>query len=422
MRLLRWLFYTLMKQKTPYILIIILLTSFVYSNLNQLVFASVDDKWQLLDEKLVKASHFNLVFLYNVFTRINSAQYSPVNTLYYYFIYQINGFDAYWFHLFSFMLHLVNVGLVYVFTKKIASVFEVNNAAIIAYAVASIWAVLPFNVEAVAWISASKIMLYAFWGLISLICFFDAYQQNSRYLYFTSLISFVLSFLSKEQAVLFPLVMVLLLFTIQKRSATYSLKRIISYTFPFVLLSIILGVITLYVASQINGPSNFPHYPFSQRIILVFYCMGFYVFNLLIPVQLHFHYPFPTLPGQTLPLTYYIFPFAILLMIWQLINITRKSTNSSFYFFCAGVFILHLLLCIQIFPLDRAAMLADRYMYMPSLGLLIMLFGFLSVNLKLNFNQLSLKNTLVVTFFAIYVLFLAFYSHTLVAKWETMSL
>ena len=51
-----------MKNKIPFILIAIILASFIYCSLNQLGFAFVDDKWMLLDERLIQVNAFNWGF------------------------------------------------------------------------------------------------------------------------------------------------------------------------------------------------------------------------------------------------------------------------------------------------------------------------------------------------------------------------
>lgn len=411
-----------MKNKLPFLITAILLACAVYSNLNQLWFASVDDDWMLLNEKLIRSTSFNLQFLREVFSRINSLQYSPVNTIYYYLVYQINGYDAYWFHLFSFFIHLLNVVLIYVLTKKIITVYKLANADIIAWSVALLWAVVPFNVEAVVWISASKILLYTFLGILSFIFFIEAFLNGKKSFYLLSIISFILSCLCKEQAVLFPLMMGIFVFTYQKGTAPENFKKKIGFLLPFLAIAFLFGLVSLYVAIYGVGTHDIPRYDFSQRIVLSFFCIGFYIFNLFIPVNLHYHYPFPVPPGTPLPISYYIYPFAMLLIGWQLKNFLKNNANRRFYFFCIGVFIIHLLLCVQIFPLVRASMLADRYMYIPSIGLIMLILCFLNNTFRPTFDKFNIKNTLLAAGYSAYLLTIAIYSHNLIENWKTMSL
>lgn len=376
----------------------------------------------LLNEKLVRSTSFNMQFLSEVFTRINSLQYSPVNTIYYYLVYQINGYDAYWFHLFSFFIHLSNVVLIYVLTKKIITVYKLANPDIIAWSVALLWAVVPFNVEAVVWISASKILLYTFFGMLSFIFFIDALLGRKKIYYLLSVISFILSCLCKEQAVLFPLMMAVFVFTCQTGPAYEKFIKKITLLLPFLAIAFFFGLVSLYVAIYGTGTHDIPRYAFSQRIVLSFFCIGFYIFNLFVPVNLHYHYAFPVSPGTTLPSSYYIYPFAMLLIGWQLKNFLKNSVNRGFYLFCLGLFIVHLLLCVQIFPLARASMLADRYMYIPSIGLIMLVICLLNITLRPTFDKFTIKNTVLVTGYAAYLLTIAFYSHNLIDNWKMLSL
>ena len=409
-----------MKDKLPFILIVVVLVAYVYAPLTQIGFAKVDDKWMLLDEQF---SIFDWAFLRNVFSETNSLQYAPINTLYYYVVYQVNGFDPYYFHLFSLLVHLLNVGLTYILVKKLLDIFLVLNAVVVSFATALVWAILPFNVESVVWISASKILLYTFWGNVSFVCFIDAYLKSSKWLYISSLVAFVLSFLAKEQAVLYPLMMALFVYVYQLKFYSKSnIKKLVLYTGPVLLLAFVFGLITAYIAIYGEGFHHVDRYPFSQRIILAFYCLYFYIFSCFVPINLHYHYPFPMKIGSALPIVYYIFPCLTIIIGWFSYNMIKNNTNKLFYIMCLGIFIINLLLTIQIVPLARASMLADRYMYISSIGLLLIALTVLNEKFDLTFKKATTANITIAICFALYVLALSFYSHNLVNHWQTMQL
>jgi hypothetical protein len=412
-----------MKTKLPFLLVAIVLISIIYSSITQIRFAFVDDKWMLLDEKLIIVPKVDWDFLKQVFTRINSLQYSPLNTLYYYFIYQINGYDPYYYHLGSFIIHALNVLLVFILVRKILILFKISNIEILAYGVALIWAVLPLNVESVIWISASKILLYTFFGLISFILFLDAFLEGSKYLYVASIVTFILSFLAKEQAVLFPFMMILFVFTYQQKNKLgLSISRMLKYISPFFILALIFGLVTLYTVIYGGGSHDIERFPFSQRIVLMFYCICFYIFNNFIPVNLHYHYAFPIHSGQSLPFIYYLYPVLLLSIMWQFFVLAKKKTNFYLYLFCFGIFMIHLILCIQLVPLPRAAMIADRYMYIPSVGLLLIAAVILNENFDLSFKKMNRPAILISFAFVIYMLFLTVSSYDLVENWKKMQL
>lgn len=412
-----------MKNKFPFISIVIVLLSYVYASIIQIGFADVDDKWMLLDVTLIQAKTFNLTFIKAVMFQINNLQYSPLNTFYYYFIYQINGYDPYYYHLSSLFIHVLNVALTYLLVKKLLDTFDISNSSILSFAIALVWAVLPFNVEAVVWISASKILLCTFFGNLSFICFVHAFTKSNKLLYAISILTFVLSFLAKEQAVLYSLAMGLFVCAYQlKFNSKLNVKTLALYAAPFIVLAFMLGLITTYIAVYGGGAHDIDRYPFGQRFILAFYCLYFYIFNCLVPVNLHYHYPFPIKLGHALPVIYYIFAIITLIMTWLIYNLLKSNKNKSLYVMGIGIFLIHLLLTLQIIPLPRAAMLADRYMYNSSVGVLLCFVTILNEKFDLSFKKMQQSHIIILACFIIYIIGLSIYSHNLVDSWKNMQL
>ena len=78
--------------------------------------------------------------------------------------FQRAGFSSF-FHLTSLCWHLANVCLVYRFFIMLLSksnVYIEYNIRIIAFFTALLWGIHPVNVESVAWLSASKVLIYTF--------------------------------------------------------------------------------------------------------------------------------------------------------------------------------------------------------------------------------------------------------------------
>jgi hypothetical protein len=412
-----------MKNKLPFILIVVVLLGYVYSNLNQIGFASVDDQWMLLDDPLVQSKTFDLNFIKSLFTEINGLQYAPLNTFYYYVIYQINGYDPYYYHLCSLMIHLLNVVITYMLARRVLEIFQISNASLIGFAVALVWAILPFNVESVVWISASKILLYTLWGNISFLCFAEAYIKSNKLLYAACIITFTLSFLAKEQAVLYALMMGIFAYAYQLKTAQkVKIKNLIVFMLPCMVVALIFGLITVYAAVYGAGSHNVARYPFGQRLVLSFYCLCFYIFNCFIPINLHYHYPFPMEIGSGLPVIYYIFPVVVLALIGFSYKVLKNNSYKEFYMMALGIFITHLLLTIQITPLARASMLADRYMYVSSIGLLLIISVIVNNKFDLTFKKITKSNVIVLACFGIYLLVLSIYSHRLVDNWQHLLL
>jgi hypothetical protein len=121
------------------------------------------------------------------------------------------------FHITNIGLHTCNSVLVYLVLKR----WNVWAAVVVSI----LWGVHPLNVEAVAWISARKDLLYSFFLLLSVLLFFSDKHK-------ASVVMFGASLMSKVSGVVLPVVMVLY----GERKSTY----------PYFILAILFGIISLF--------------------------------------------------------------------------------------------------------------------------------------------------------------------------------
>ncbi|WP_345212060.1 hypothetical protein [Mucilaginibacter gynuensis] len=411
-----------MKRYVPAISVIILVLVFVYQPIASLGFAWFDDDWMLLNHKLIHPAEFNIAYVAKVFGTFNSLQYSPLNTLCYYFIYQINAYDPYWFHLFCFLIHILNTGLVYKISKRLFGRFNVQPATRLAYICCVIWAIHPLNVESVVWISASKIPLFSFFNMLAMLAFINYVDTGNKANYWLSVIAFILSCFVKEQAVVLPVILIIYLICIKKLSLL-TLKQYMFVLSPFIIVAIIFGIVTLIALKTAIGLATpISKYPFYQRIVFAFYCLCFYCFNFILPVDLHYHYSYPIKPNETLPWVYYTFIPAFIVLATAAWRYLRQSINKRLYAFGIGFFLAHLALCLQIIPLSRPAIMADRYMYLPTLGLLLIL---VPVGYQYVIQLINHKGQIFKLALAIVILVIAglcIYSRDLVYNWNYISI
>lgn len=404
--------------------IVSLLAGFIYAPITHLNFSQPDDRWMLLKYTDVHPEHFSLTYLHRIFTTFNDIQYSPVNTLYYYLIYQINGYDAYYYHLFSVILHLLNTVVVYYIARRIFLLFSINNVNICSFLLSLLWCINPLNVEPVVWISASKVILFSSFSLLSFLNFIKAYQYGKEKYFLYSILFLLLSCFCKEQAIVTPVMFILFVICLngKKRMQPLKWKSWIGYFSIMLLISIIFGLISLK-ANSLATSQFIPiiKYPLSQRIVLSFYCISFYLTSQIIPIHLHYHYPFPINPNEWMPISYYIYPIVFLLFCILLISVIRQSKNSLFYIFGIGMFLLQIILVLQIIPMTRPAIMADRYMYIPSFALLMMLVPIGVNNIYFKIRNQKVKHIIKILL-VLYVLYFTIYSHHLVRNWTIINL
>ena len=96
------------------------------------------------------------------FSTFHAGLYHPLTTLSFAIDYAIGKGSAFSFHFTNLLFHLANTYLIFILIRKLFSNLS------IAYLVALLFGVHPLHVEAVAWITSRKDLLYVFFFLGSL--------------------------------------------------------------------------------------------------------------------------------------------------------------------------------------------------------------------------------------------------------------
>jgi tetratricopeptide (TPR) repeat protein len=286
---------------------------------------------------------------------------------------QIYGLRPWGHHLTSVLFHAMNAALVFVLLRQL------SGASWRSFLAAVIFAVHPLHVESVAWVSERKDVLSGFCGLLSL-CFYVRYATKSGIGdYFLALSFLALGLMSKAMLVTWPFVMLLLdywpLNRIQgfalfrqsssaRKSKPLRFRRLLIEKIPFFALVVAAMFIAVVAQKQEGALKDLKSLPLDARCgnAVVSYCR--YVGKLFWPTDLAVIYPHPGYwkIGQVL------FAGAFLLVISILFLVMRRR----YPFLLIGWlwFIGTLLPVIQLVQMGGIAM-ADRYAYLPSLGILL---------------------------------------------------
>ena len=333
-----------------------------------------DDTWQVLENPLVDGASFQDV-LYH-FTHFWQMQYSPVNSLFYLLIARLFGMDAGAFHTACLLVHWGSTVLVYGMVKNLVPVLipRAEPARIRAYSffTALIFAIHPLQVESVAWISASKIVLYGFFTLLALYNYIRYIQTSSWLWLVLTALAYALGFGSKEQAIILPLNLILFDYMFGRYAGLEWKKlfreRVLLEKVPFFLMA--LG---FWYFSSVNnlGTMSADGYPLYQRSVFGLYSISEYIFRFLAPVKLYFMHPFPVSPGEPLPLYFYGYILLAGIVGWFVWDSYRKGNMPVVFGFL--FFLVNLLLVLHIIPLPRTVITADRYMYLSMIGAALIL-------------------------------------------------
>lgn len=377
-----------------------------------------DDDWMVYENRYVFSLSLENIKIY--FTNFYKGQYSPINTLAYGVIYHFFGIDPTYFHGFSLILHLANVLFVLYFLRQLIilrgkDILKDGSEAdytLVPFFTGLLFLIHPMQVESVVWVSASKVLLYAFFFLSALVFYLRYIATCHRGYYLLSIVIFILSFGAKEQTVVLPVVLILIDWYLGRDLKD---RKVVLEKLPFFLLSIGFSVISM--AAQHTGFSyklENEYYPLIDRFFLASYAFTEYIFKLLVPFKLSAWYKFPMAPGEAVPVKYYFYPVLILFFgyyLWQF-WIERKY----WILFGFTFFTINIMLTLHILPMARGLLMADRYVYVGSIGI----FYILSIYMLSVYQQNKLKSRrrMMLSAIIIYLTGLGGYSFWYIDHWN----
>jgi protein O-mannosyl-transferase len=145
-------------------------------------------------------------------------------------------------------------------------------------------------------------------------------------------------------------------------------KTVVFEKLPFFALSIVFGLISIRAAASFGHIEVLEAgYNLVDRIFLLSYGVAFYLVKLIFPVNLSAIYAYPEKTAGWLPLEYYL-SFVLLLLIAFGIYRLRKYRRETFLGF--AFFILAISMVLPLFW-SRLFIVADRYVYLPYIGLFV---------------------------------------------------
>jgi hypothetical protein len=326
-------------------LVVIVLTFLAFRPVLDCGFVDWDDKQHLLDYRwirLLSASH-----LARIFQDVVNGTYIPLTMLSFAFEYHFFGANPWIYHLTNLCLHLAVTLLVFVFGLQAGLSLRAACMA------ALLFGVHPMHVESVAWVTERKDVLYSVFYLLA-ICLYERYRQCGRgSVYLGSLICGMLSLLAKPMALSLPLI----LWVCDRLARRPFSLRIIGDKIPFFLFVVPVTWIT-YVHHARMPVNNWLEAPLLWCWTLSFYVQKFFLPLILLPI-----YPLPK-PVSLFNPEYALSVMTVILLVLMMIRhrASRWVMFAGSYFFFSIFFLLRVDVGVD------ANIVADRFMYLPSLG------------------------------------------------------
>ncbi|MFH1614346.1 MAG: tetratricopeptide repeat protein [Planctomycetota bacterium] len=271
--------------------------------------------------------------------------------------------NLYIFHRTSLTLHLANTAMVVVLLYLLFGRIWVAAAA------GLLFGVHPMTVEPICWVSDRKTLLAMFFSLWCLICYIRFTRKGGYLLYAGCIVMYALALISKPTCITMPILMLLMDYWPLNRLRGRAVKE----KLPFFIMAGVSAII-IYVSQSRTAAAVLPTHYNAQRIMLIVcHNIVFYLFKIVWPVNLSPHYAFPALLELSNPaiLTGVIGSCMLIFLLVFSLRWTRAALTGWLFFFVA---ILPTMGVIGF----TIVIAADKFVYLPSIGILMVLAAFLS--------------------------------------------
>lgn len=344
-------------------LFIVVITSAIYLKSLSNPFTRWDDSLYITENPEITTLHGDSVSytLKHTFTSYVQGNYHPLTMLSFCWEYQKHKLNPKPYHIHNLILHLLNTLLV------LYLIWLLSKQKWVAFITALLFAIHPMHVESVAWVAERKDVLYSFFYLSALCAYiFYLQKENKKALFYVfTFLLFILAVLSKAMAVSLPIALFAIDYFLDRK---ITLKTILEKA-PFLLLSLVFGYIAMDAQKEISAMTDIAHYNFFDQFLFANYALITYIWKLFLPIGLSCFYNYPVKTDGMYPLIFYIAP-VIVLALGVLIYRSQKFGKDVVFGF--AFFMVTIALVLQIIPVG-AAIIADRYTYLPYIGLFFIL-------------------------------------------------
>jgi tetratricopeptide (TPR) repeat protein len=242
-------------KKIIVISVFLLIGALIYSNSLNASF-HLDDFRNIIENPDITINQLSLDTLKNAaFTDI-AAGFRPVAYLSFALNYYFSGEDTTSYHLVNLLIHILNAFLIYL---VILQLFNYSNAvdderyriSAGAFFTALLWLVAPFNSQAVIYIVQRMTLFMTLFLLLSFLYYLKGREEKRVGHFILSGIFLLLSFLSKQNALIFPLIIILYELVFVRKGDLKSISK--NEKALFILLIVLLISPLVIFWSQINN-------------------------------------------------------------------------------------------------------------------------------------------------------------------------
>jgi protein O-mannosyl-transferase len=331
------------------------LTILVYFQVHDFEFVNFDDRETILGNSHLRDG-ITLAGLGWAFTSAYAANWFPVTWISHMVDVQFFGLDSGWHHLTNLMIHTASVLLLFALLRRMTG--RMWESAFVSF----VFALHPLHVESVAWVSERKDVLSAFFWFLTTWLYLDYVDRPNLRRYLLSLGSFCLGLMSKQMLVTLPFVLLLLDYWPLKRTKTTLMSRLVVEKIPYLTISAAASVIAFKVQHSAGAVLSVDSIPLATRAANAVISYAAYLGTFFFPYKLAMFYPYP----PSLPV-WQIAGSAVILALISALAIRRPYLTVGWLWYLGTL--VPVIGLVQVGEQARA----DRYTYIPLIGISIML-------------------------------------------------
>lgn len=333
-------------------LLLIVTVLMVYSQVSGFEFISLDDKVYVSENAHLQAGLTAESVKWALTSEVLS-NWTPVTLLSYLVDAQLFHMESGMFHLSNVLFHALAAVLLF------AALRRATHARAASAFAAFMFALHPLHVGSVAWISERKDVLSACFWFLALYCYVRYSERPGWGRYLAVAGFFSLGLMSKPMLVTFPFTLLLFDFWPLKR---WQWPKVLWEKVPLFALCVAGSVVTYWVQKSTGAVTP---YPFALRFQNSLVSYVTYIEQTLWPTRLAIFYPFPS----SFAVWHVALAAAVIVGVSALVIIARQTRPYLMvgWFWYLGTLV-PVIGLIQVGGQSHA----DRYMYIPMIGLSIM--------------------------------------------------
>jgi len=342
----------------------------VYWQVRNYSFVNYDDRQYVTQNHYVQAG-LTLESIKWSFTAIHASNWHPLTWLSHMLDCQIYEMNPGHHHMTNVLLHILNTLLLFLVFKRMTGKLWQSGF------VAALFALHPLHVESVAWVAERKDLLSTFFWMLTLWSYVRYVERSDFNRYLPVLFFFILGLMAKPMLVTLPFVLLLLdywplrRFELGSRDENNSQQRrfnfgLICEKMPLFFLSAVSSVVTYIVQESSGAVNSLAVIPFHIRIANATVSYASYIGKMIWPHNLAVFYPYP----ESI-VSWKITGAVLLLGVISVIVCQMVRTKP---YFAVG-WLWYIGSLVPVIGIVQAGVqkMADRYTYVPLIGLFIII-------------------------------------------------